>query len=95
MKQIRTVHLHRNSHDHIFSLRSCLSMKQLLLKINGKVTWFGGWQRSIVPISETVIETLSRLIPGLLVKTAFGGLVIVVFSRLLEQASDRLNKKLV
>ncbi len=51
------------------------------------------WQRSIVPISETVTETLSRLIPGLLVKTAFGGLAIVVFSRLLEQAFHRLNKK--
>jgi biotin transport system substrate-specific component len=39
------------------------------------------WQRAIVPIEETVYDTLLRLGPGLLVKTAFGSLTLVLLSR--------------
>tara|TARA_Y100000385_G_scaffold285389_1_gene345214 strand:- start:1139 stop:1717 length:579 start_codon:yes stop_codon:yes gene_type:complete len=39
------------------------------------------WQRAIVPIEETVYETLIRLGPGLLVKTALGSIVLVLLSR--------------
>ena len=39
------------------------------------------WQRAIVPIEETVYDTLLRLGPGLFVKTAFGSLTLVLLSR--------------
>lgn len=39
------------------------------------------WQRAIVPIEETVYDTLIRLGPGLLVKTALGAIVLVLMSR--------------
>lgn len=39
------------------------------------------WQRAIVPIEETVYSTLIRLGPGLLIKTALGGLMLVILSR--------------
>ena len=39
------------------------------------------WQRAIVPIEESVLDTLLRLGPGLLIKTALGSLVLVLLSR--------------
>ena len=39
------------------------------------------WQRAIVPIEETVYDTLVRLWPGLLVKTALGAILLVLLSR--------------
>tara|TARA_B100000768_G_C11275991_1_gene375989 strand:- start:1896 stop:2480 length:585 start_codon:yes stop_codon:yes gene_type:complete len=50
------------------------------------------WQRSIVPIEETVYTTLIRLGPGLLVKTAFGSLVLVLLSRA-AAALTKLHKQ--
>lgn len=41
------------------------------------------WQRSIVPIPETVLATLQRFLPLLLVKTAIGSLFIAILGRIL------------
>jgi biotin transport system substrate-specific component len=43
------------------------------------------WQRSIVPIAEPVWETLARLGPGLLMKTAFGSLAVITLTRIVER----------
>ena len=47
------------------------------------------WQRSIVPIAEPVWDTLARLGPGLLMKTAFGGLVVVTLSRIVQRNTTK------
>ena len=60
----------------------CILAGQVLILALGLL-----WQRSIVPIAEPVWETLARLGPGLLMKTAFGGLVVVTLSRIIERNS--------
>jgi biotin transport system substrate-specific component len=60
----------------------CILAGQVLILALGLL-----WQRSIVPIAEPVWETLARLGPGLRMKTAFGGLVVVTLSRIIERNS--------
>jgi biotin transport system substrate-specific component len=60
----------------------CILAGQVLILALGLL-----WQRSIVPIAEPVWETLALLGPGLLMKTAFGGLVVVTLSRIIERNS--------
>jgi biotin transporter BioY len=50
------------------------------------------WQRAIVPIEESVVETLLRLGPGLLIKTALGSLVLVLLSRLTAFFTSRTQQ---
>ena len=42
-----------------------------------------GWQRGIVPVEATWAETLTRLAPALLVKSALGALITVLVGRAL------------
>tara|TARA_B110000285_G_scaffold127739_1_gene143939 strand:- start:277 stop:855 length:579 start_codon:yes stop_codon:yes gene_type:complete len=60
----------------------CILAGQVLILALGLL-----WQRTIVPIAEPVWETLARLGPGLLMKTAFGGLAVVTLSRIIERNS--------
>lgn len=43
------------------------------------------WQRSMIPVEDSLAETLSRLLPAVLVKTALGTLVVVLVGRALTQ----------
>ena len=52
------------------------------------------WQRAIVPIEESVLDTLVRLGPGLLIKTALGSLVLVLLSRLTAFFINRSQENL-
>lgn len=47
------------------------------------------WQRSIIPIEESAIDSIRRLLPGLMVKTAMGGLFIAIVQRISEQINRR------
>lgn len=43
------------------------------------------WQRSMIPVEDSLAQTLSNLLPSVLVKTALGTLVVVVVGRALTQ----------
>lgn len=44
------------------------------------------WYRAIIPVEESLWQSLERLVPGLLIKTAFGGLALVLIQRLVQTA---------
>lgn len=47
------------------------------------------WQRSIIPIEESAFDSIRRLLPGLMMKTAMGGLFIAIVQRISEQIDRR------
>ncbi len=49
------------------------------------------WYRAIIPVEEGMFLSVQRLLPGLLIKTAFGGLALVLIQRLVS-ASVRLGQ---
>ncbi|MDA0912528.1 MAG: biotin transporter BioY [Bacteroidetes bacterium] len=44
------------------------------------------WYRTIVPVEETMLESVKAFMPALLIKTSFGGLALVLIHRLLSAA---------
>lgn len=65
-------------------LRSSLILLagQILILCLGMV-----WQRNIVPPSDTVWEALDHLIPGLVIKTAVGTLLLTGIARVVDRVS--------
>ena len=58
----------------------------LLLLGQGIVVMLGlMWLRSIVPVDQEWLDTLSGLAPAIMVKTALGSLVVVFVGRILTQ----------
>ena len=49
------------------------------------------WYRAIIPIEESMLASLERLLPGLFIKTAFGGLALVLIQRLVAAALKSRN----
>jgi biotin transport system substrate-specific component len=49
------------------------------------------WYHAIIPVEEGMMASVERLMPGLLIKTAFGGLALVLIQRL-ASATIRLNE---
>ena len=52
------------------------------------------WYRTIVPVEETMLESVKAFMPALLIKTSFGGLALVLIHRLLSAAlrSQSINE---
>lgn len=44
------------------------------------------WYRAIIPVEESMLASVQRLLPGLFIKTAFGGLALVLIQRLVTAA---------
>lgn len=44
------------------------------------------WYRAIIPVEESMWASVERLLPGLFIKTAFGGLALVLIQRLVHAA---------
>jgi len=44
------------------------------------------WYRAIIPVEESMLASVERLLPGLFIKTAFGGLALVLIQRLVTAA---------
>jgi biotin transport system substrate-specific component len=44
------------------------------------------WYRAIIPVEEGMWASVERLLPGLFIKTAFGGLALVLIQRLVLSA---------
>lgn len=44
------------------------------------------WYRAIIPVEESMWASVERLLPGLFIKTAFGGLALVLIQRLVNAA---------
>ena len=44
------------------------------------------WYRAIIPVEESMMASVERLLPGLFIKTAFGGLALVLIQRLVTAA---------
>ena len=44
------------------------------------------WYRAIIPVEESMLASVERLLPGLFIKTAFGGLALVLIQRLVAAA---------
>ena len=44
------------------------------------------WYRAIIPVEESMLDSVQRLLPGMFVKTAFGGLALVLIKRLITTA---------
>ena len=58
----------------------------LLLAGQGLIVGLGLlWQRGIVPVETSWMDTLARLMPAILVKTALGAIVVVFVGRLLTK----------
>ena len=58
----------------------------LLLGGQGLIVGLGLlWQRGIVPVETSWMDTLARLMPAILVKTALGAIVVVFVGRLLTK----------
>ena len=49
------------------------------------------WYRAIIPVEESMLASVERLLPGLFIKTAFGGLALVVIQRLVAAALKSRN----
>ena len=49
------------------------------------------WYRAIIPVEESMLASVERLLPGLLIKTAFGGLALVLIQRLVAAALRSRN----
>ena len=49
------------------------------------------WYRAIIPVEEPMLASVERLLPGLFIKTAFGGLALVVIQRLVAAALKSRN----
>ena len=49
------------------------------------------WYRAIIPVEESMLVSVERLLPGLFVKTAFGGLALVLIQRLVAAALRSRN----
>ena len=44
------------------------------------------WYRAVIPVEESMWASVERLLPGLFIKTAFGGLALVLIQRLVNAA---------
>jgi len=51
------------------------------------------WYRTIIPVEESMLASVERLLPGLFIKTAFGGLALVLIQRLVATALKSRNLK--
>lgn len=51
------------------------------------------WYRTIIPVEESMLASVERLLPGLFIKTAFGGLALVLIQRLAAAALKSRNLK--
>lgn len=49
------------------------------------------WYRAIIPVEESMLASVERLLPGLFIKTAFGGLALVLIQRLVAAAIKSRN----
>lgn len=49
------------------------------------------WYRAIIPVEESMLTSVERLLPGLFIKTAFGGLALVLIQRLVAAALKSRN----
>ena len=49
------------------------------------------WYRAIIPVEESMLVSVERLLPGLFIKTAFGGLALVLIQRLVAAALKSRN----
>ena len=49
------------------------------------------WYRAIIPVEESMLASVERLLPGLFIKTAFGGLALVLIQRLVTAALKSRN----
>lgn len=49
------------------------------------------WYRAIIPVEESMLASVERLLPGLFIKTAFGGLALVLIQRLVAAALRSRN----
>jgi biotin transport system substrate-specific component len=49
------------------------------------------WYRAIIPVEESMLASVERLLPGLFIKTAFGGLALVLIQRLVAAAVKSQN----
>lgn len=49
------------------------------------------WYRAIIPVEESMLASVERLLPGLFIKTAFGGLALVLIQRLVAAALKSRN----
>ena len=49
------------------------------------------WYRAIIPVEESMLSSVERLLPGLFIKTAFGGLALVLIQRLVAAALRSRN----
>jgi len=49
------------------------------------------WYRAIIPVEESMLASVQRLLPGLFIKTAFGGLALVLIQRLVAAALKSRN----
>ena len=49
------------------------------------------WYRAIIPVEESMLVWVERLLPGLFIKTAFGGLALVLIQRLVAAALKSRN----
>lgn len=49
------------------------------------------WYRAIIPVEESMLASVERLLPGLFIKTAFGGLALVLMQRLVAAALKSRN----
>ena len=65
-----------------------------LLLFAGQFTILGlglFWYRAIIPVEESMLASVERLLPGLFIKTAFGGLALVLMQRLVAAALKSRN----
>ena len=65
-----------------------------LLIIDGQFIILGlglFWYRAIIPVEESMLASVERLLPGLFIKTAFGGLALVLIQRLVAAALKSRN----
>ena len=49
------------------------------------------WYLAIIPVEESMLASVERLLPGLFIKTAFGGLALVLIQRLVAAALKSRN----
>ena len=49
------------------------------------------WYRAIIPVEESMLASVERLLPGLFIKTAFGGLALVLIQRFVAAALKSRN----
>ena len=49
------------------------------------------WYRAIIPVEESMLASVERLLPGLFIKTAFGGLALVLIQRSVAAALKARN----